>query len=346
MKAKTMKPFVHFAVATLTLLFAVLPVLAEEGSDKVITYREYGAVGDGVTDDFDAIIKAHDAANEAGLKVRADAGATYYIGVGNKTARIQTDTDWSDAKFIIDDTGVEVRNFNAQVFVVSSKLPSTRITTVNSLAKNQEKLDLSLEHDSFIVVNDRSTIRYIRFGPDQNDGAPQTDVFVVDKNGHVDMKAPIIWDFHNISSMTAYPIDADTLTIRGGHFTTIANQINSRYVNRGINITRSNVVIDGIWHGIAGEEDVVAPYGGFISVSNCANVTVQNSTLSGRKRSTMGSYDISVGRAIHVTFRNCKQVNDIHDSSRWGIFGSNYSKNIMFFYNFLARIFYGITPIV
>ena len=328
-----MKTHVVTSIVALALLFTVSFGLAEEGSNeegsnKVISYSEYGAVGDGVTDDFDAIIKAHDAANEAGLKVQANAGATYYIGATNKTAQIQTDTDWGDAKFIIDDTKVEVRNFNTQVFTVSSRIPSTRITTVTTLKKNQEKIDLSLPHDSFMVVNDRTTIRYIRFGPDQNNGAPQTDVFVVDKNGHIDMTSPVIWDFNNVSSMTAYPIDTETLTVSGGHFTTIANQLDSRYVNRGINIRRSNVVIDGVYHAIIGEDDTVAPYSGFISISNCANVTVQNSTLSGRKRSSMGSYDISVYGSTNVTFRNCRQVNDIHDSSRWGIFGSNYSKNI------------------
>ncbi|MDR2773884.1 MAG: hypothetical protein LBC19_03915 [Tannerella sp.] len=307
---------------------------------KVICYSEYGAVGDGVTDDFDAIIKAHDAANEAGVNVRADAGATYYIGGANKTARIQTDTDWGDARFIIDDTNVE--NRNAQLFNVSSKLPSTRITTVKTLVKNQKKLDLSLPCNSFITVTDSTTKRYIRYGLNQNNGSDQTDVFVAGKNGKVDMKAPIIWDFNRITSMTAYPVDAKTLTVRGGHFTTVANQAESRYTyySRGIGITRSNVVIDGICHVITGELDHGAPYGGFISISNCTGVTVQNCKLSGHKTYvtigaanapvSMGSYDISVGRSTNVTFKNCKQINDIHDRTLWGIFGSNYSKNITF----------------
>ena len=310
--------------------------------EKVVYYSEYGAVGNGVDDDFDAIIKAHDAANEAGLKVRADVGAIYYIGVTVKTAQIQTDTDWGDAKFIIDDSKVTVSNRNSQIFNVSSKLPSTQIMNVKTLAKNQEKLDWSLSCNSFIVVTDRTTIRYIREGLNQNNGSPQTDVFVIDKNGNIDMKSPIIWDFNNISSMISYPIDAETLTISGGYFTTIANQEESRYTYyaRGIGISRSNVVVDGIYHAITGEIDHGAPYSGFISVSNCTAVTVQNCKLSGHKTYvtignanapvSMGSYDISVNRSTNVTFRNCSQLNDIHDTKLWGIFGSNYSKNITF----------------
>jgi len=335
-----MKTLVKTTVVALAFFFTVQPALCEEGSNKIITYSGYGAVGDGVADDFEAIVKAHDVANEAGLKVRADAGATYYIGPANATAEIQTDTDWGDAKFIIDDSKVGTRN--RHIFNVSSKLPSTQITTMKTLAKNQEKLDLSLEHDSFIVVTDNTVRRYIRYGLNQNSGAAQTDVFVVDKNGHVDRKAPIIWDFDNITSMTAYPIDTETLTVRGGHFTTIANQAESRYTyySRGIGISRSNVVIDGVYHAITGEGDHGAPYNGFIAVSGCSGVTVQNCQLSGHKTYStigaanapvsMGTYDITVNRSTNVTFRDCKQINDIHDTKLWGIFASNYSKNITF----------------
>jgi len=307
-----------------------------------LSYSEYGAVGDGVADDFNAIIKTHEEANKTDRKVRADKGATYYIGAATKTARIQTDTDWSDAKFIIDDSKVSVENRNHQIFSVSSKLPSTQITTVKTLKKNQAKLDVSLPHDSFIVVTDNTTMRYIRFGLNQNSGAAQTDVFVIDKNGNVNANTPIIWDFDNITSMTAYPIEAEPLTISGGHFTTVANQAESKYTYyaRGISVTRSNVLIDGLVHAVTGELDHGAPYGGFISVSNCANVTVQNCQLSGHKTYTtigsanlpvtMGSYDIGVNRSANVIFKNCQQLNDIHDTALWGIFGSNYSKNLTF----------------
>ena len=334
-----MKGIIACALAAST---AFLSASHGQEPDTVIRYSEYGAVGDGVADDFDAIIKAHAAANKTGVNVRADAGATYYIGAANKTAQIQTDTDWGDAKFIIDDSKVEVENRGHQIFNISSKHPSTRITTVKTLGKNQDKLDVLFPHDAFIVVTDNTTLRYIRYGANQNNGAPQTDVFVVDKNGNVDMKAPIIWDFGTISSMTAYPIDTETLTVRGGHFTTIANQANSRYTYyaRGISVMRSNVVIDGVVHTVTGELDHGAPYQGFISISTCAHVTVQNSKLSGHKTYktvgsanvpvTMGTYDIGVNRSANVTFKNCKQLNDIHDTKLWGIMGSNYSKNILF----------------
>ncbi|MCL2105115.1 MAG: right-handed parallel beta-helix repeat-containing protein [Kiritimatiellaeota bacterium] len=339
---KRIKASVLVVVVGASAFLPILPVAHGQGAKTFIRYSEQGAVGDGIADDMDAIVKTHAAANAAGLPVRADAGATYYIGAANKTAQIQTDTDWGDARFIIDDAKVEVANHGHtyHVFNISSKLPSVKITTVATLGKNQGKLDVSLPHDSFVVVTDNTTLRYIRYGANQNKGTAQTDVFAVDKDGNVDPRTPIIWDFGTISSMTAHPIDPETLTVKGGHFTTIANQAESKYTYyaRGININRSTVLIDGIVHAVTGELDHGAPYGGFISISTCANVTVQNCTLSGHKiystigsanvPVSMGTYDISVNKSANVTFKNCKQLNDIHDGKWWGIMGSNYSKNI------------------
>jgi hypothetical protein len=43
----------------------------------------------------------------------------------------------------------------------------------------------------------------------------------------------------------------------------------------------------------------------------------------------MGTYDISVTRALNVSFVNCSQTNDIKDGTYWGIMGSNFCKNLL-----------------
>ena len=82
---------------------------------KYVTYEEFGAKGDGVTNDFPAIYAAHVYANENGLPVKANDNATYYIKEtwtkeGDLTsiasAPIMTETDWGNANFIIDDTEI------------------------------------------------------------------------------------------------------------------------------------------------------------------------------------------------------------------------------------------------
>uniref|UniRef100_UPI0025CC3713 hypothetical protein n=1 Tax=Algoriphagus sp. TaxID=1872435 RepID=UPI0025CC3713 len=319
--------------------------ISEEDSLKIIRsgivfYSDFGAKGDGKTDDMEAISAAHSFANKENLKVKAEDGATYYIGGKDLTAFIQTDTDFGTASFIIDDT--EVENRNAPIFLVSSNKESYELESISSLKRNQKKLNLTFPGPTLVSVTNSNEMKYIRFGLNQNNGAPQTDIFLVDKDGKVDKETPIIWDFDQITEITALPIDEKTLTISGGIFTTIANKEESKYnyYSRNITIKRSNVIIEKLEHRITGEGEQGAPYGGFLNIRECAYVTVKNTILTGHKTYqtigaagkpvSMGSYDISVGRALNVSFINCSQTNDIDDSMFWGIMGSNYCKNLLY----------------
>lgn len=307
---------------------------------RSVHYSDFGARGDGKTDDMDAIAATHAVANQYGFSVKADNKSTYYVGGKERTAIIQTDTDFGTANFIIDDRNVQDRN--APVFQVRSDLLPFKPESILSLKRNQRKIDISLPSTCLVTVTNSAVKQYIRFGPNQDNGSPQTDIFIADKNGNVDMNAPIIWNFDAITDITALPVDDKTLNIAGGHFTTIANKAESKYTYyaRNIAIQRSNVVVDGLEHRITGEGDHGAPYGGFISISNCAYVTVKNSILTGHKTYrtigsagepvSMGSYDISVNRALNISFLNCSQTNDIKDNRYWGIMGSNYCKNILY----------------
>jgi hypothetical protein len=309
-------------------------------NNGLVHYSDLGASGDGRTDDIDAIAATHGVANQHGLSVKADEGATYYIGGKNRTAFIQTDTDFGTAAFVINDTSIQDRT--AHIFEVNSTLQPYKIEGISFLKRNQKKIDVSLPGSSIITVTNANVKRYIRFGPNQNSGSAQTDIFIADKDGNVDMDAPIIWDFDQITDITALPIDETMLTITGGHFTTVANSAESKYTyySRGIAIRRSNVLVNGLEHRVTGEGDHGAPYGGFINISNCSHVTVRNSILTGHKtyetigsagvKVSMGTYDISVNRALNVSFVNCSQTNDINDNRYWGIMGSNYSKNLVY----------------
>ncbi len=312
-----------------------------------VNYSDLNAKGDGKTDDINAIAATHSIANRYNLSVKANKGATYYIGGKAQTADIKTNTDFGTAKFIIDDTKLE--NHKASVFIVTSNHKLGNITTISTLQKNQKRINITLNTASVITAVDANKKRYIRFGLNQNNGANQTDIFIVDKNGNVDSNTPIIWDFTQITKITALPIDETTLNITGGHFTTIANKAESKYNyhKRNIAITRSNVIINGLEHHIIGEGEHGAPYQGFIDIQDCANVTVKNTLLTGHKKYEtigaagkpvlMGTYDITVKRALNITFENCSQTNDINDGKYWGIMASNYSKNIIYDHCKLSR---------
>ena len=306
-----------------------------------VTYEEFGAAGDGKTDDFNAIVKAHGYANQNGLSVFANETATYYIGGANKTACIMTDTDWSTANFIIDDTQVE--NRSAWVFNVAPSQASINITEkLSSLKSDATNIGTQLESKSLVVLTDSNVKRYIRKGANQNSGSNQADVILVDENGNISPDTPLIWDFNTVTSAVAYPVDSKILTVKGGKFTTVANNAASEYnyYARGIQVRRSNTVIDGIYHIITNEGKTGAPYSAFMSLSCCADVTVKNSTFTGHKKYvttgsagtsvTMGTYDIGAATAVNAKFINCNQTNDITDIDYWGIAGTNYCKNLVY----------------
>lgn len=305
-----------------------------------VAYDDFGAAGDGQADDIDAIVATHAFANTEGLAVRAAENAIYYISGKSRTAIIQTDTDFGTAHFMIDDT--EVERIGAPVFQVRSRHEPFQLAGLTTLKKGQTRVDVTLPGPCLVTVTNDAVRQYIRFGPNQNSGSAQTDIILLDKDGYVDQDAPIIWDFDRISAAVAVQIDETPLRITGGIFTTIANQAPSQYTYYGRNlaIRRSNVTVDGLVHHVVGEGEHGAPYSGFIQISDCAAVQVVNSVFTGRKTYrtvgaagttvSMGSYDISVNRAVNVSFINCSQTNDINDTEYWGIMGSNFSKNLVF----------------
>lgn len=306
-----------------------------------VTYEQFGAAGDGKTDDIEAIVKAHEYANENSLSVLASETAAYYIGGKAKTAVIKTDTDWSTARFIIDDTAVE--KIGSWVFNVAPTESSYSITEkVSPLKMDADNIGTALPGEGLVVLTDSNVKRYIRKGANQNSGSNQSDVILVDKDGNISPDTPLIWDFDAVTGATVYPVDKEILTIKGGHFTTIANAAPSEYTyyTRGIQVRRSNTVIDGIYHDVINEGKTGAPYSAFVSLYCCANVTVKNGTFTGHKKYAtigsagtsvqMGTYDIGAATSVNATFLNCKQTNDITDGDYWGIAGTNYCKNLTY----------------
>jgi len=331
-------------LASTALLMVFCPVSSLSAPQEAVKrgavwYEDFGAKGDGKTDDQAAIAQAHQFANERGLPVKANDTSTYYIGGGDTVAVIRTDTHFGKAKFIIDDTNVTDRSKN--VFEVNSTLQPIRPKNVTSLKADQQKINIDLPQACMVVATDANVKRFIRRGANRSGGAPQNDIFVVDKDGNVDPNTPIIWDFDTITDIIAYPIDEKPLKIIGGHFTRIANNAKPeyKYFGRGIAVRRSNIIIDGIEHHVTGEGNQGAPYGGFLNIQQCANITVSNAVFTARKvyrtrlgnvRKKMGTYDLYLERAMNVSFINCRQSNDIHDDSTWGIMASSFCKNLIY----------------
>ncbi len=318
-----------------------------------VSYEDFGAKGDGETNDLEAIFQAHVFANRHRLPVRTRWDATYYIGDNKGTALtrgeeiivpVETDTDWGSSHFVIDDRNVT--NHKVPVFLVRSVLPETTLP-IEKLQKDQKRLPFCPETDCFVSVKNDHIRRFIRFGPNVNDGTPQSDVFILRKDGSID--SPIDWDYEEITELQAFPIDPKPLVIEGGIFTTIANQGPSiyDYYERNIQVTRSNTTVRGIVHYVAGELSHGSPYNGFIRAFGCADILFEDLFSTGHKMYytigsagvlvPMGSYDLRAGRICNFTMINCR-TNNILDRSRWGTIATDFCKNIRLRDCVLSRI--------
>ncbi len=305
---------------------------------KTVFYSDFGVVQSDSECCREKLYEVHAYANEKGYKVFADYGAKYYIATVGRSVIINTDVEWGNAEFTIDDSEVAPDQRGNWIFTLLERTDLIyQIDTIKTLDRDMTNLGVTFPQSSIVTFYDNKSTHYIRYGGNADNGQIKQDSVVVDKNGNIDMDAPLMWDFDNISSITVLPIEEETMTVSGGIFTTIANRAPSEYTYyaRGLKVNRSNTVVNGITHYITGEGATGAPYNGFLSINNCAYVTVKNCVFTGHKTyqsptTAMGSYDIGMANAISVSFINCTQANDINDGKYWGVSGTNYCKNFVY----------------
>ena len=304
---------------------------------EYITYEQFGAIGDGKSDDMPAVVKAHEEANRLGLPVRAREGACYLIGPFARCAEIRTDTDWTGASFVLDDRDLD--DYRMPVFDLPPEGEAVPFP-LTSLRAGQDYIPNPSGAELFVRVYNDNHRDYIRLGANQDNGHSRTDAFLVNADGS--LPSPVSFDFEEVTRSEARRIPEKKLTLRGGTFTTVANRWESRYDyhSRNIRIRRSNTAVEGITHYVEGEEDHGAPYAGFISISDCAKAEVRDclftahriywTTGSAGVPVPMGSYDINCGASVSVSFRHCRQTTDIMDRNYWGLIGTNFCRDLLF----------------
>jgi len=338
----------------------------KEGAVKSANYRDiyyadFGAKGDGKTDDFKAIRACHEYANKWGHTVHADGSKSYYLGIenGDESIFIGTDTYWHGATFILDDSEstpdipgwrtprFKVMSEHDMVTYLGDKLP------VTSLRSGADNIGFAPGHKALVVIWNERQIIYKRSGSLEDGGDKLHELVMVDENGNIDPKTPLQWDYTEVTRIEVVNVEDAPITISGGEgdtqavFETIYFQNLTEtilgYTAGDIKIMRSNVTIKNIYHKVTDEllPDETSHFGvsydGFTNTSYSNNVTFENLTLYrynlAAYSTTHRSYEITATLDNNITWRNCNMSNffDVDGSVRSnGMMGTNYSKNMAF----------------
>ncbi len=273
---------------------------------SVIYYDDFGAVGDGRTDDFAAIYNAHITANISGQTVKATPGKTYCIKDTRvdgsvRTAPIKTNVDWTGAKFIIDDT--EISPFSSHsgygmggaIFTVISDYSEVKITDTAELSRiasagiNRSTKVIELgdgfDYPALIIPYNSSHKVYRRRGYTSFAGSAMHEIILLDKDGNVSTETPIMHDYTTLDYVEVYRVDVTPLTVKGGEFTTRASRVNcitegengvrgtsSGYFKRGLEVRRSYTTVKDVKHYIEGEftlDEQLDDDGSIVAVGAC-----------------------------------------------------------------------------
>ena len=307
-----------------------------------IYYSDFGAKGDGETDDFFAIKATHDLANMTKRHtVYADEGKTYYIhetrddSGAAQTITIKTNVDWCNAEFIIDDTDVSVidgTGRNENIFNVASDYANTEITDQNILnglagiGEGTTKLNLKLGYPALITIYNDNHLVYRRYGYSQQDGEPQSEILLIDAEGNIDESTPFMFDYEEVTSVKVHRVDVEPITVKNGVFTTRASQTYfpldnepGTYMLRGMSVTRPGTVVEKVEHYVTDElpwthnekenYSGAAWYRGFFTADGTNDVLLKDCVLTGRRAYNHSSYDLKADYVNKLRLEGCVQSN-------------------------------------
>lgn len=294
--------------------------LEQKASKIGVTYADFGAKGDGITNDYKAIYDAHIFANEHGCKVFGDGTKTYLLGDKGELPPIpiKTNTDWCGATFIIDDRNLI--SFD-DVFDIG-QVEKTKVTTTGNISIGQKTIDLP---DGIYSFYNSKIKQFIRSGSNADLGYPQQDTMVViNKKILTDTPQNINYDSYEFK-----PITNKKLLIKNGYF--ITKQKDTSYgtsIYRGIRVTENNVIFDNIRHKLQEEKDYDT-YNGFIILDMVYNTIFKNSSFPRHTHiNSSPSYELNFSKCAFIYFDNVSTEDLSEIIPTWHMILTNNCKDI------------------
>ena len=318
-------------------------------NNNQVCYNQFGAHGDGRTDEWDYLNKTHIFANKYGYTVIGCSTSTYYVKDLKGWIVVRTNVDLCGAHFIIDDR-VDATYRSRWLFGILGSdvvtLPESDLPS--SLKAGQKYIESLANYKNIIITFNNTNKKLYREGVNSSDVASLSETVRV-QNGY--LLDDLAFDYDTVTGATYRDLTTDMenpIEFKNGTFTTYANTIDSySYWQRTLYFRRSNIRISGINYYIEKEDDTEtsAPYQGFISIDNSSNVTIENCKLQAHKMyqdeittAWKGSYSLNFSHSCDIFCKNIQQVDGILDTTKWGIHTSNVCHNLHFENCVLSRI--------
>ncbi len=307
---------------------------------SVVYYEDFGAKGDGVTNDFKALYDTHAFANECGQTVLANKTdkpyCVYYIsdtliGASTHTINIQTNTDWRGVEFIIDDTNIfgddssNIPSINSRMASASifSIIPNddhaaikisgddvTEYLLATGIDPSTKKIDINRflpDWDGAVMIipyNNTHKV-YRRIGYDGGHlGSAQHEVIVLDKDGNVSPETPIMFEYTDITYIMVYKLDeSSAITVKNATVTTKACALNMVYYNTVYheNRYRSNYIYRNL--NVTRSYTTVENISHYVTGEIPLSEQAENGVIVSCGASYRGFY--SASDANRVTFKDC-----------------------------------------
>lgn len=292
----------------------------------------FGAVGDGLTDDTEAILATFNFAKL--MKSGVTFGNKTYVFNPSEPVKFPYWVSYGSSKIIRTNRLSE----NIPILELVHEKEKV-ILTETSLEINKKTIkipELAGYGNAYVQVFDSTSRIFKRKGVtgDPGLGVPKFDQFTIDNNGNV--LDEITVNFDNITEIIIQPMDDYTTVISGGEFLTDSLDTVSMYYKNGIVINKSNVVLENIHHNTLSDASST-PTDGFIVLKDCANIRLRDVSLSPRVYNpSFGTYDISLNKVLNVDFENVNAPGLNEDN--WGVMGGNFVKNLKISKSNLNRV--------
>lgn len=309
-------------------LLALLKTIFLSRGELSVNVKDYGAKGDGTTDDTSAITDAAAAARDMGIPLAFEPNKNYYLA-SPVPIPIYTSVNFNNSKITSNESaGPDQALFTIMSTKSTLSLSSIQQAAIGPIDAKTRRIPALSGYGMRLVQLENSAIQAnARSGSSTMQSRNLFTSFIVDDRGYLLTSNSIAMS--NFTSAKLIPVDETTIVIENLHIHSTDLVDGSGYTFRNIQTSRSNVIHRNITHTVDDGAGKRANAGMF-SANDCANLLYENIRGHTSKSGTNGSYDLAFTKVIGLTLSNVRGQDFEPDAAvTWGVFASYTCKDVL-----------------